>query len=435
MSLNPINGPVILVEDDPALREATVQALELSGLQVQPFESAARAARFVIPSFAGCIVTDIRMDGMDGLHLFAKVMEIDREIPVVLITGHGDIGMAVRAMQDGAFDFLAKPFATEHLVAVVRKALQSRHLVLDNRALRNALAAPDEDMVAHSRVMGQLRNMASQVARTALDVTIEGEAGTGKELLARRIHQQSSRLNRPFHVVSGASISHDIDLNQLIETVNGGTLFLDGGDCLPLSVQARLVAALDARDRSRGMNDDDNDFRLITSNPIALSEMLQSGSLREDLFHRLNSITLRIPPLRDRRDDIPALFAKFVRDALEQTGKKRFEMNATDRKHLLEHHWPGNARELRNYVFGAVLNLPRPALSPMISSVSKPLSTRVNAFERMIIEETLTKTGGNVVRACKLLATPRKTLYEKFAKYEIQPRHFRLGQKNAAKSI
>lgn len=427
MTLAKSNDPVILVEDDAALREATVQTLELSGFAVQPFESAARAARYVLPSFTGCIVTDIRMDGMDGLQLFAKVMEIDPQIPVILITGHGDISMAVRAMQDGAFDFLAKPFATDHLAAVVGKALQSRQLVIDNRALRSALAKPDDDMVAQSRVMQQLRNMVSQVARTAIDIAVEGETGTGKETLARRIHQQSLLYANPFTVVPCATLAPDCALAPMIAQAGGGTLFLDRLDAMPPQVQAQLVAALDARERERerGANGEHSAFRLIASTPVALSDLLDQGLLREDLFHRLSSITLRIPPLRERREDIPALFAKFVRDALDQTGKKRFEMNAVDRKRLLEHTWPGNARELRNYVFGAVLNLPRQALVAHNPLALKSLVARISEFERMVITETLEATSGNVSRACTVLKTPRKTLYEKLGRHQIDPARFR----------
>ena len=429
----PVAGPVILVEDDDALREATVQTLELSGLQVQSFDDATRAARYVSPGFTGCIVTDIRMDGMDGLQLFAKIMAIDRDIPVILITGHGDINMAVRAMQDGAFDFLAKPFAAGHLAVVVQKALQSRQLVIDNRALRNALAKPGDDMVAASHAMAQLRDMAGQVARTGLDIAIEGETGTGKEMLARRIHAQSPRYDRPFIVAPCATMTQEFALEPLTREIKGGTLFLDGIESLPAAVQSLLVAAMDARDRNRATNNDMandtssdvGDYRLIASTSLALSEMLEKGQLQKDLFHRLSSITLRVPPLRERRDDIPALFAKFVAEVLSQMGKKRFEMNASDRKRLLEHDWPGNARELRNYAVGAVLNLPRQVLLPARRSGSVDLATRVGEFERMIITETLAATGGNVVRACAILGTPRKTLYEKMARQMIDPKRFR----------
>lgn len=417
---------VVLIEDDAALREATAQTLSLSGFEVQVFDNASRAARYITPSFAGCVVTDIRMDGMDGLQLLARIMEIDREIPVIMITGHGDIKMAVRAMQDGAFDFLAKPFAAEHLSVVVRKALNSRQLVIDNRILRAELAKPDDDMIARSSVMAQLRNLTGQVAQTDLDIAIEGESGTGKEMLARRIHQQSKLFAQPFVVVSCAALSPEAGFEQLIQQAGKGTLFLDGSDTLSLSLQARLVAALDARVGTGA----DHDFRIIASTPIALADLLANGSLRSELFHRLGSITLRIPPLRERREDIPALFARFVRDALSQTGKKRFDMSAADRKRLLEHDWPGNARELRNYVFGAVLNLPRESLGTQSAAGLKSLSMRLSAFEKMVITETLEATAGNIVRACALLGTPRKTLYEKLAKHQIDAQKFRQTSKD-----
>ena len=425
MSADPASAPVILVEDDAALRDATVQALELSGFDVLAFDSAARAARYVIPSFSGCIVTDIRMAGMDGLQLFAKVMEIDRQIPVVLITGHGDIKMAVRAMQEGAFDFLAKPFAVDHLAAVVRKALETRQLVIDNRALRAALAKPGDDMVAQSPVMTQLQNLAAHVARTDIDLLIEGEGGTGKEMLARRIHQQSSRHARPFLVIPGSPPAPGIDFTTLAEHIAGGFLFVDGIHDVPLPAQAQLVAFLDARDRARIASGDSQDFRLIASTQHALSEGLARGTLSENLFHRLSSVTLRIPPLRERREDIPALFTKFVREALDQTGKKRFEMQSADRKRLLEHDWPGNVREVRNHAFAAVLNLPRQSLQSANGQAQTHLAKRLSAFEHMVIVETLEATRGNIVRACAVLGTPRKTLYEKLARLQIDPARFR----------
>lgn len=438
MSFDPIKGTVILIEDDDKLREATVQTLELYGLDVQPFESAIRAARYLIPSFTGCIVTDIRMDGMDGLEFFAKVNEVDRDIPVILVTGHGDIEMAVRAMHGGAFDFLAKPFATDHLAAVVRRALHARSLVIDNRNLRAALEKPaeliPEAIVAQSRGMAQLLTAVSQVARTDLDIVIEGEIGTGKEMLARRLHAQSRRHAGPFIAASCALIGAGSGLDGLIEASRGGTLMLASFDTLDPSEQAKLAAILDARDRRRADVASVDDFRLIASTPLALPAMLARGSLSDDLFHRLSSITVRIPPLRERRDDIAALFAKFVRDVLDQTGKKTFEMSAADRVRLLEHDWPGNTRELKNYAFGAVLNLPRNS-SVIATPQLKGLANRVSAFERMVIVEALEMTNGNIVRACGLLGTPRKTLYEKLGKLQIDPKRFRSPSKRSVRQL
>jgi len=419
-SLGP-EAKVLLVEDDPALREATVQALELADFEVIAFELASPAARYLSPGFAGCVVTDIRMEGMDGLQLFAKVRELDPDIPVILMTGHGDIAMAVRAMHDGAFDFLAKPFATDHLVAVIRKALQSRQLVLDNRTLRQAAAVPASDLVSTSRVMAQVRATVAQLARTELDVLIRGEAGTGKELWARELHRQSSRHDRPFVALSAFACSSDAELRSAIAHAQGGLLFLDGGDALPEPRQAQLAAALDPPDRLGGDRQQSADFRLV----VSTAESGDGNALAQGLQHRIGSVEVRLPPLRERRDDIAPLFAHFVAKALAEVGRKRFEMSAADRKRLLEYDWPGNVRELRSYAFAAVLNLPRQAMANGGQNTSRDLAERLAEFERMVIVEALEATRGNVVRACQLLGTPRKTLYEKLNRLSINPSRFR----------
>lgn len=420
-------GPVLLVEDDDVLRAACVQALELAGLAVEPFESAVRATRHVMPSFAGCVVTDIRMADMDGLELFARVRAIDPDIPVILMTGHGDIDMAVRAMRDGAFDFLPKPFAIDHLAGVISRALQSRRLVLDNRALRQALADPRDDLIAQSRAMAQLRTLVAQVAPTGIDLVIEGESGSGKESWARQLHRQSPRHAGPFCVVAGGGGASDQDLGEAAERSHGGTLFIDAMEGMPRHLQQRLGALLDARDRSRSGHDDAPDFRLIAASAVPVDD----AGLSSDLAYRLAAVRLTIPPLRQRREDIPALFARFVREALDQTGRKRFEMSAADRKRLLEHDWPGNVRELRSYAFAAVLNLPRSANSAMQEGARTGLAARLAQFERMVIMEALEATGGNVVRTCALLQIPRKSLYDKLQRHGIRPSDFRGAGKSA----
>lgn len=416
------DGPVMLVEDDDILRDATLQALELSGLAVQPYDTASRAVRNLAPGFSGCVVTDIRMAGMDGLQLFARVRELDPEIPVVLMTGHGDIGMAVRAMRDGAFDFLAKPFATEHLVAVVRKAIQTRRLVLDNRALRKALSTTSAtEPPAQSRIMERLRYSIAEIAKTNIDVQIDGEAGAGKEYWARRLHQQSSRYAHPFVVRSAEWLLSASDLCEIEQLCLGGTLYLEDCEALGEAGQAKLAALLDERERLSVGDAAESGFRLV----VATRDTPTSAPLSEALSHRIGSIKLRVPPLRERREDIPAQFARFVREALDQTGRKKFDLNAADRKRLLEYDWPGNFRELRNFAFSAVLNLPRQGLEPMSYGASKDLATRVGSYERMLLVEALEATKGNVVQTCALLGTARKTLYEKLARHEIDPARFR----------
>jgi two-component system C4-dicarboxylate transport response regulator DctD len=416
-----LEAPILVVEDDTILREATVQALELSGLQVEGFESAARAVRYVTPNFRGCVVTDIRMAGMDGLQFFARIQEIDPEIPVILITGHGDVEMAVRAMHNGAFDFLAKPFATDHLVVVTRRALQSRRLVLDNRGLRKAIADSADETVAQSRVVEKLRASITQVAHTNFDLQVSGEQGAGKEYWARQLHRQSDRCARPFVVRQAEQFLQTGDLHETDAACQGGTLYLEGCEGLANDDQVKLSGLLDMRERFNLDGMPGLPFRLI----VATRDDTEQGSLSPALAHRIGAIRLRVPPLRERREDIPVLFARFVRDALNQTGKRKFEMSAADRKRLLEHDWPGNIRELRNYAFGAVMNLSRQALAASAGLDGGGLSARVLKYERMLIIEALEAANGNVIRTSALLRTPRKTLYEKFAKHGIDPSQFR----------
>lgn len=424
MSAGPENAPVLLVEDDEVLREATLQALELAGFSVASFETANRAARNLAPGFPGCVVTDIRMDGMDGMQLFAHIRDLDPEIPVILMTGHGDIAMAVRTMQNGAFDFLAKPFATDHLVAVVRKALQSRQLVLDNRALRKAVADNADDQMARSRIMERLRTSIAQVAMTNIDVQIDGEPGAGKEYWARQLHRQSSSFAQPFLALSAERFLAEPDLFRAQLAAQGGTLYLEECAFLTTEEQAKLARLLDERERANLDGPNPASFRLI----VSTRDGPAIAPLNEVLAHRIGSIKLRVPPLRERREDIPVLFAQFVKEALAQSGRKKFEMTAADRRRLLEHDWPGNIRELRNYAFGAVLNLPRQALGAAASQGTRDLSTRVLEYEKMLLVDALEATGGHVVRACAMLGTPRKTLYEKLARHGIDPARFRKRQ-------
>lgn len=421
MSGGSAKGKVILVEDDTALREATVQALELAAFDVESFDNATRAQRYLSPDFDGCLVTDIRMDGMDGLQLFGRVKQLDPDIPVILVTGHGDVGMAVRAMHEGAFDFLAKPFATDHLTAVISKAIQSRRLVLDNRALRKAVADPEGKTIARSRIMEQFRSILSQLARTETDILIHGEAGTGKEVWARELHRQSARYARPFLVISGNSIIGDPDFASAALQAEGGVLFVDGYDAMSEASQAQLVVLLDERDRQTSPNVSQADFRLIMS----ASSSDSATKLTTNLGNRIGSVQLHLPTLRERREDIPPLFARFVAEALSQTSKKRFEMSLADRKCLLEYDWPGNVRELRNFAFAAVLNLPRQSNRSNGQTAFRDLASRVAEFEKIVIIEALEATQGNVSRACERLKTPRKTLYEKLAKLNVDPARFR----------
>jgi two-component system C4-dicarboxylate transport response regulator DctD len=439
--------PIFFVDDDAELREANVQSLELAGLAVQPFADAPTALARIDDSFDGMIVTDIRMPGMDGLELFAAIRAIDTDIPVILISGHADVPMAVGALREGAFDFLAKPFAADHLIAACERALTTRRLVLENRALRAAAAAAaesDSPLIGDSPVMARLRDTIAQVAKADIDVLVEGETGSGKELVALLLHRLGPRRGKPFVAVNSGALPEAVAEAELfghergavahgrleqtgrIESSSGGTLFLDEIDSMDLGVQAKLLRVLEEREvlpfgaeRPRAL-----DLRVVAASKRDLQAAVAEGAFREDLFYRLNVVRLRIPPLRERRADIPQLFAHFVDAALAQVGASGFAMTDSIRRRLIDHDWPGNVRELRNFAYTAVLGLSDEAPQATPADAGS-LATRVRRFEAGAIRDALAQTGGDVAAAIRTLGLPRKTFYDKIARHGIKPDAFR----------
>ena len=435
---------VFFVDDDPQLRQANSQSIELAGLEVETFETGEGALRRIGRDFPGVVVSDIRMPRMDGLQLFERIREIDPDIPVILITGHADVPMAVNALRQGAFDFLPKPFATDHLIATIQRALETRRLVLDNRDLRAAISEGDSPLLGDSPAMVRLRETIVQVAKADIDVLIEGETGTGKELVALMLHRQGPRRGRPFIAVNCGSLPEAIAENELfglsrgtsggrsdrvgrIEASHNGTLFLDEIDSMDLTVQTQLLRVAEERevvpigaDEPRVIN-----LRIIAAAKEDLKEAIAHGRFREDLYYRLNVVNLRLPPLRERRSDIPQLFAYFVDVASEQLGIGEFEMTDGVRRRLIDHDWPGNVRELRNFAFNAVLGLPETdsgaAAQPIL-----PLAKRVERFESSAICDAMRAAQGDISKVMELLGVPRKTLYDKLARHGIDPKQFRV---------
>jgi two-component system, NtrC family, C4-dicarboxylate transport response regulator DctD len=437
---------VIFVEDDEALRTATIQTLELAGLQVRAFAGADAALAAIDPDFGGVIVSDIRMRGMDGLQLFARVRAIDADIPVILVTGHADVAMAVGALRDGAFDFLTKPFAGDHMIASIRRALETRLLILDNRRLR-ALAEAQDNMgplVGDSPAIAHLRATIRQLAAVDIDILIEGETGTGKDLVARILHRHSKRRDQAFVAINCGALPEDSSETELFgqasarmaqsrsgrfgqtERANRGVLFLDDIDSMALPVQARLLRMLEQRDSEPTDSNHPRppDIRVIATSKVELGDLVAKGLFRSDLLYRLNTVRVRLPPLRERREDVQSLFAFFIAEARAQLGTREFKMSDTARRHLISHDWPGNARELKNYAVKAVLGLTE-GVAQVPDSSQLSLSERVRRFEAWVIEEALRSTHGSVTAAQAILKVPRKTLYEKMARLSIEAALYR----------
>ncbi|GAA4778029.1 sigma-54 dependent transcriptional regulator [Stakelama sediminis] len=438
------DGIIFFVDDNAELREANVQALDLEGLPARAFADAQSALNAIDIDFPGIVVTDVRMPGMDGLEFFGRVREIDPEIPVILITGHADVPMAIGAMRNGAFEFLTKPFAADHLAAAARRALKTRRLVVENRQLRQTVDHTDSPLIGESPQMVRLRETIGQLARADLDVLIEGETGTGKELVAILLHRQGRRRGRPFVAVNCGALPEAIAEAELfgheqgavphgrlerkghIERSGGGTLFLDEIDSMSPAVQAKMLRVLEEREvMPLGAGAPTSiDLRVVAAAKGDSMALVESGRLREDLFYRLNVTRLRIPPLRERREDIPLLFAHFVEAAIEQTGQESFEMTDAIRRYLIEHDWPGNVRELRNFAFNAVLGLWAEGGMDQ-ESTELSLADRVERFEASLIRETLDHSDGDIRTVMAALKLPRKTLYDKMRRHGIDPDAYR----------
>ena len=436
---------VFLVDDDKDLLNATKQTLELAGFSVSAFSTAADALGALDAGFAGVIVSDIRMPQMDGQQLFSRVKEQDADLPVILVTGHGDIPMAVKAIQDGAYDFLTKPFATDRLVQSVRRAAEKRRLVLENRALRIAAeqAQGDLPLIGQTPAMERLRHTLRQIADTDVDVLVTGETGSGKEVVASLLHRWSRRATGNFVALNCGALPETVIESELfghepgaftgaqkkrigrIEHASAGTLFLDEIESMPPAIQVQMLRVLEMREVTPlGTNEvRPVDLRVVAAAKVDLSDPRQRGDFREDLYYRLNVVTISIPPLRDRRDDIALLFGYFADRAASRFKREVPAISAAVRRHLQNHDWPGNVRELSHFAERFVLGLesaagPKPAEIPS-ADTTLPLPARVERYEAELIRETLAQNGGDVRRTIEALGIPRKTFYDKLQRHGI----------------
>ena len=437
---------VAFIDDDETLRAANVQALMLAGFTVAAYPSAMAALEEIDANFPGIVVTDIRMPRIDGLELFRRLKRRDGELPVILITGHGDIGMAVDAMREGAYDFIAKPYALDRLLVAVRHALDKRRLVLENRALRRKAeaASPDLPLLGEAPEMERLRQTLRQIADADIDVLVEGETGSGKEVVAQALHRWSPRAARPFVAVNCGALPENVIESELfgheagaftgalkkrvgrVEHASGGTLFLDEIEAMSPALQVKMLRVLEAREITPlGTNEVRRvDIRVIAASKVDLADLVRQGSFREDLYYRLHVAFVRIPPLRERREDVPLLFGHFLGRAAKRFRREPPMIDAVVRRHLETHDWPGNVRELAHYAERFALALvAEPVAAAPVDGASLP--ERIDAFEAAQIREALTATRGDIQATLRMLGIPRKTLYDKLKRHGIDQSRFR----------
>jgi len=449
-------GPILIIDDEESMRDSMGQTLGREGYTVKAVASGRSGlARFNKETY-DLVFLDLRLPDGDGLSLLRQMKEVSPETPVIVITAFGSIEIAVEAIKLGAFEFLAKPFTPEELRVVTKKALKSRHMVLENIFLRRELKSYGEfdKVIGESKPMQQIRLLVAQASRTDSPVLLTGESGTGKELIAREIHQLSPRHSGPFVAVDSGSLPEPSLEDELFghvkgafpgaqepkhgrfELAHGGTIFFDNVSQIHPALQGKLFRAIQEREvmrlgHSRPIK---IDVRVMASASVNLAQAVSRGAFREDLFYRLSVVPIHLPPLRERKDDIPLLVAHFLQKYSRKAGKVVSEISRRALTALQEYDWPGNVRELENTIERAVV-LCRGQEIEVADIISHGISLGVPSsawsggkfktmaeVERSYITAVLNETGGNKGRTALVLGIDRKTLWAKLKKYGLEGR-------------
>ncbi len=433
---------IAIVDDERDMRQSISQWLALSGFDTETFPCAEDALKALNADYPGIIVSDIKMPGMDGMQFLKKIKGVDSSIPVIMITGHGDVPMAVEAMRIGAFDFLEKPFNPDRMTDLAKRATQARRLTLDSRALRRELSdggALMKKLVGTSPSMERLREDILDIGQADGHVLIEGETGTGKTLVAHALHAVGARANKKFVLIACSALDEDTLGRRLfgparedepipaIEEARGGTVVLEDIEALSPTMQARLLTAINEQGQPA-------ETRIVAICNLQEQDKTCESVLRPDLFYRLGAMRINVPPLRQRGEDVLLMFTSLSEQFAEEYGCDAPQVTAQEAAQLLQAPWPGNIRQLINVAERAVLQNRRgtgtiasllmsesdDTARPAMTTEGKPLKEFVEAFERMLIDNTMRRHKGSIVAVMEELCLPRRTLNEKMAKYALQ---------------
>ena len=453
------NGTILVIEDDSPQLQTLTGFLEKQGFSVTGSPSGVEGIRIVIEQPIDLVLTDYKMPDKNGMDVLREIKGINPEIAVILMTAFGNVEMAVEAMKEGAFDYLTKPIDLDELEIIIKKSLEKKRLVSENMELRRQLADRYrfDEIISGSSEMEEIINMAGRSARSKATVLIRGESGTGKELIAKAIHYTSPRKDGHFVPVNCAALSENLLESELFghekgaftgadkqrkgrfEQADGGTIFIDEVGEISVSAQVKLLRVLQEREFERvGGNETVLvDVRVITATNQDLEKMVERGNFREDLFYRLNVISLRIPPLRDRKNDIPPLVSHFIAKYASENDKEIEDISKEAMDILMKYDYPGNVRELENAIERAVVmtrgtiitteDLPihiRIAQSESGSIYSemkgKSLPEIVEHLERHLVADALAKTDGNQSKAAEILGISERNLRYKLKKYGMK---------------
>ena len=403
---------VLIVDDDKQVREALEQTLEIAGHKPVLASAFIAAKDHITAQFEGVIITDMMMPGRDGFHLLDYAHQVDADLPVILLTGQGDVPTAVKALDGGAFAFLEKPCGPRDLLAVVDKALAARDAVLKDRAFKREVEHGDAAarmLFGVSPLAQSLRDRTRAVAKARAEVVVTGEPGAGTSKVAEVIHLLSSAARDPFVKRAGAALSVDA-LQDAIAAAGTGTLFIDEVGSLPIASQYFLAEALDT-----GIGP-----RIVAGSTQDLDQEVAAKRFHGDLFYRLDLMRVRIPAIRERSEDIPVLFRLYVEQACEQANLAVPEITADVTGRLMAHDWSGNARALMNAAMRFAMGL-----SEAEPSETLGLTAQMAQIEKSLIVDALRRCNGQATETAKALQLPRKTFYDKLAKHSLRAEDFR----------
>ncbi|MEM7201606.1 MAG: sigma-54 dependent transcriptional regulator [Planctomycetota bacterium] len=446
---------ILIVDDQAAVREELAFALGYEGFATVEAEDGDGCLTQLQESPPAVVLLDIKMPGRDGLQVLADIKERHPDLPVIMITGHGDIETAVVAIRTGAYDFLTKPFDTDRVLVSVKNAMQLRELATENLALREELSR-EIRMLGSSSALEDVRRMIQRVAPTEAQVLITGDNGTGKELVARQVHAQSKRFDRPFVALNCAAIPGELLESELFghekgaftgatqaraghfEAAHNGTLFLDEIGDMALEAQAKLLRALQERVITRlgGVKTIEIDVRVLAATNQDLPQLVEEKRFREDLYYRLHVVRIHVPPLRERRDDIEELARHFVGAACRRNGLPKRKLTADGKAYLRSLPWPGNVRELKNLLEAAAIMADEPAIDRELlegmahSAARAPAGEEMFALatleefraasEREFIRRKLSENSGNIKRTAERISIQRSNLYKKLDRYGLK---------------
>ncbi|MDR0316416.1 MAG: sigma-54 dependent transcriptional regulator [Treponema sp.] len=439
---------LLIVDDEKNIREGLAASLEMDGYETVCAEDGNEAWKRFGKGDIDLVITDLRMPGLSGEELLRRILAETPGFPVIILTGHGTVENAVTAMREGAWDFLTKPVNLDRLSLLVKRALANRELILQNRRMEEDLGKPRQfdNIIGRSAVMRKVFDTVIRVAPTKASILVTGESGVGKELIADAIHEYSPRKGKPLVKVHCAALSSGLLESELFghekgaftgavsrrrgrfELANEGTLFLDEIGEIDQNIQIKLLRVLQEREFERVGGEDtiETDVRIVAATNKDLRAEIEKGNFREDLYFRLNVVNIHVPPLRERKDDIPLLAAAFLKEFTLEDGKSIEGISEKARARLFAYDWPGNIRELRNCIESAVVMsqgtvINEDDLPPALRSAGDdswiriPLGTSLDESEKIIIRDTISFHRGNKSKAAETLGIGRKTLHRRLA--------------------